>query len=95
VHDLWFLHSVRRTTLDFPTLDARLSHVERRRGKPISMTRAELAAVLRRAAAEIQADAVMQELADTLAPEDLVGVEVRLATAMGRLATVLEESAQA
>lgn len=92
VHDLWFLHSVRRTALDFPTLDARLSHVERRRGKPVSMSRLELAAELRRCAAEIHPDAVLQELADTLPPGDLVGIEMRLATAMGRLATVLEDS---
>lgn len=92
IHDLWFLHSVRRTALDFPTLDDRLSHVERRRGKPFSMTRQELAAELRQGAAEIYPDAVVQELSDTLPPEELVGIEVRLATAMGRLATALEES---
>ena len=92
VHDLWFLHSVRRTAMDFLTLDARLAHVERRRGKPISMTRQELASALRKCAADIEAKDVIHELADTLPPEDLVGIEVRLATAMGRLATVLEES---
>lgn len=92
VHDLWFLHWVRRTALDFPTLDARLSHVESRRGKPRTMTRLELAAELRRGAAEIHPKAIFQELADTLPQEDLVGIDVRLATAMGRLATALEES---
>lgn len=93
VHDLWFLHSVRRTALDFPTLDIRLSSVERRRGKSFSMTTLELAAELRRAAAEIHPEAIVQELADTLPSEELVGIEVRLATAMGRLAMALEESA--
>jgi len=92
IHDLWFLHSVRRTAMDFTTLDGRLSHVESRRGKPRTMTRQELASELRRCAAEMDVKDVVHELADTLPPDDLVGIDVRLATAMGRLATVLEES---
>lgn len=49
------------------------------------MTRQELASALRKCAADIEAEDVIHELADTLPPEDLVGIEVRLAT-------VLEES---
>ena len=93
VHDLWFLHSVRRTPLDFPTLDRRLERVVFRRGKPKPMSRLELAHSLRKAASTISHEAVVEELADTLPTQDLVGIEIRMAMAMGRLAQVLEESA--
>ena len=89
VLDLWFLHSVRRTPLDYPTLDARLENVVARRGKPKRMTRQDLAQSLRRTASGITREAVEQELSDTLPPGDLVGIEVRLATALGRLAQEL------
>jgi predicted nucleotidyltransferase component of viral defense system len=92
VLDLWFLHSVQRTALDYPTLDARLEKVVGRKGKPKRMTRLELAQSLRRTASGITRDAVEQELSDTLPATDLVGIEVRLATALGRLAQDLEDS---
>ena len=93
VLDLWFLHSVRRTSLDYPTLDARLENVVARKGKPKHMTRMDLAQSLRRTASGITREAVEQELSDTLPAGDLVGIEVRLATALGRLAQEMEESA--
>jgi len=90
--DLWFLHSVRRTPLDYPTLDARLENVVARRGKPKRMTRRELAESLRRSATGVTREAVEQELFDTVPAGDLVGIEIRLATALGRLAQELEDS---
>jgi predicted nucleotidyltransferase component of viral defense system len=90
--DLWFLHSVRRTPLDYPTLDRRLDNVVVRKGKPRRMTRQELAQALRSTASTITRESVARELADTLPPDDLVGIETRLSTALGRLAQELEES---
>lgn len=92
VLDLWFLHSVRRTPLDYPTLDARLENVVARRGKPKRMTRRELAESLRRSATGVTREAVVQELSDTVPAGDLVGIEIRLATALGRLAQEMEDS---
>jgi pyrimidine operon attenuation protein/uracil phosphoribosyltransferase len=57
------------------------------------MTRPELAQSLRRTASNITREAVEQELSDTIPPNDLVGIEVRLATTLGRLAQELEDSA--
>lgn len=91
VHDLWFLHSVLGTPLDFAILDKRLEVVTPRRGKPFRMSRQELAEALRSAANAVEGNAIREELGDTLPPSDLEGIELRLSVALKRMAEYLSE----
>ncbi|RKY20934.1 MAG: hypothetical protein DRQ55_05980 [Planctomycetota bacterium] len=94
LYDCYFLSARLGQLPDFETLDLRLEKVRSRlpglkaRSK---MTRDELAATLRAAAARIDAGAIAAELAPLLPETELAGLETRLRAAVVRLAERLED----
>jgi len=93
LYDCYYLASRLRQTPDLAVLDGRLRRIESklpRLARRTTMSRAEFAAELRRAAEELTEDALRDELAPILPAEELLGLVPRLRSALVRLVEVLE-----
>lgn len=93
LYDVYFLASRLGERPDMDVLDDRLARVVSRlpaRARRRSITRAEFTAELRAAAARLTPEAIQQELAPLLPPEELAGLVPRLRGVLALLGETIE-----